>query len=163
MAPFFKQYCVKCHGPEKQKGKLRLDTLEPAFDSLSVAERWVEILDNLNAGEMPPEEEPQPKATQQNVVVRWIEKELAQAGRRRQGTGGRIVLRRLNRREYNNTVRSLTGIDFDAGRDFPDDPPAHGFDNIGGRPGGFSDVDGEVLEGGSRRGRSRLGHRQSPD
>ena len=44
---------------------------------------------------------------------------------------GRVVLRRLNRNEYNNTVRTLTGVDFDPGRDFPEDPPAHGFDNIG--------------------------------
>ncbi len=117
--------------PGEAEGHLAARFLEPAFDSLSIAEKWVEILDNVNAGEMPPEGEPRPDKTRQTRVIEWIEGELAKASKRRESTGGRVVMRRLNRDEYNRTVRTLTGVNFNPGRDFPEDPPAHGFDNIG--------------------------------
>jgi len=44
---------------------------------------------------------------------------------------GRVTLRRLNRVEYNNTIRDLVGVDFQPAADFPADDVGYGFDNIG--------------------------------
>ena len=59
--PFITKHCVSCHGPEKQKGKLRLDTLGTDFTKSVTAGTWIEVMDKMNLGEMPPEEEPQPR------------------------------------------------------------------------------------------------------
>ena len=56
--PFLKQHCFACHGPDKQKGKLRLDQLVADFTDSAIAEKWIEVMDNINLGEMPPEDEP---------------------------------------------------------------------------------------------------------
>jgi hypothetical protein len=58
--PFIKKSCIRCHGPEKQKGKLRLDELPLKMSNDSIAAHWQDVLDTLNAGDMPPEEEEQP-------------------------------------------------------------------------------------------------------
>ncbi|MFT5471228.1 MAG: mono/diheme cytochrome c family protein, partial [Verrucomicrobiales bacterium] len=59
---FIEEHCVRCHGPEKQKGKLRLDDLAADFLDSEAARNWVEVMDNINLGEMPPEDEPIPDA-----------------------------------------------------------------------------------------------------
>ena len=58
--PFLKEHCVSCHGAEKQKGDLRLDTLPNRFEDAATAARWAEVVHVLNRHEMPPEEKPQP-------------------------------------------------------------------------------------------------------
>ncbi len=60
IVPFIQENCARCHGPEKQKGKLRLDTLPLEINNDSTAQRWQDVLDALNAGDMPPEDEKQP-------------------------------------------------------------------------------------------------------
>ena len=52
---FLKQYCYKCHGPDKQKAKRRFDTLPTTIKDFRQQEQWQEIVDQLNLGEMPPE------------------------------------------------------------------------------------------------------------
>jgi len=54
--PFLAKYCVSCHGPDKQKAKLRLDTLDADLLNGSEADMWQEVLDLINVSEMPPEE-----------------------------------------------------------------------------------------------------------
>ncbi len=127
--PFLKEHCVKCHGPEKQKGKLRLDTLPADFKDPLVAEKWKEVVTSVSNHEMPPEEEAQPDPAQSSRLAAWLEAQLAHAEIAQRST--RVVLRRLNRAEYNNTIRDLTGVDFRPADQFPEDPPAGGFDNIG--------------------------------
>ena len=105
--PFLKEHCVRCHGAEKQKGDLRLDTLSTDFNSSANAAIWIEVMDNLNLDEMPPEDEPRPNATVHAELVGWIAQELREAQKRAAGTGGRVLLRRLNRTEYANTIRDL--------------------------------------------------------
>jgi mono/diheme cytochrome c family protein len=129
VAPFIENHCVSCHGPEKQKGKLRLDTLSPDFRSPLSAEKWKEVLNAVNGHEMPPEDEPQPEAAEAGRFAEWVEQQLARAEMERRST--RVVLRRMNRAEYDNTIRDLIGIDCQPAEDFPEDPPAGGFDNIG--------------------------------
>jgi mono/diheme cytochrome c family protein len=129
---FLKSHCVACHGPQKQEAKLRLDQLSSDLSDPAVARSWVEVMDQLNRGEMPPADRPRPNATEQQQVVRWIAAELRSAERRSRSSGGRVVLRRLNRTEYANTIRDLLKLTFLPGEsplDFlPPDGRADGFD-----------------------------------
>jgi len=135
VAPFFKQHCVRCHGSEKQEGKLRVDTLAADFASPESARHWVEIMDRLNLGEMPPEGEVKPDVESVRSVAGWIAGELRLAARQSLSRGGRVVLRRLNRMEYSNTIRDLLGITFLPGENplewLPPDGVAEGFDKVG--------------------------------
>jgi hypothetical protein len=129
---FITAHCLACHGPEKQEAKLRLDTLDTDLTNSDAARKWVEVMDQLNRGEMPPEDRPRPAAVQQQQVVKWIAAELRAAERKSRSSGGRVVLRRMNRTEYANTVRDLLSLNFLPGEsplDFlPPDGKADGFD-----------------------------------
>ncbi|GDY18708.1 cytochrome c [Verrucomicrobiota bacterium] len=131
--PFLREHCLRCHGPEKQKGNLRVDTMLPAdFSSAATREKWAEVVNVLNSHEMPPKKEPQPKPADTARVVDWATAELARAELARRANT--VVLRRMNRAEYNNTIRDLfgfAGVPFLPASKFPEDPPAGGFDNIG--------------------------------
>ena len=129
--PFLSKHCVECHGPNAQEADLRIDTLDPIFDDRYSAEVWSEVLDRLNRGDMPPEEKPRPDSEQQEVVTDWITSRLQLAIERQQQNGGQVVLRRLNRSQYNNTIRDLVGLDYSPADAFPEDPSGFGFDNVG--------------------------------
>lgn len=130
IVPFLRTHCIKCHGPERQESGFRVDeNLPNNFLTRAVAEKWSEVLDKLNAGEMPPEQELQPPAADVSRVTDWIARERLRGEKARRGTT--IVLRRLNRAEYNNTIRELTGVDMQPADAFPADPAAGGFDNNG--------------------------------
>ena len=129
VTPFLKAHCGRCHGPQKKEGNLRIDQhLTTAFLDPAVKEKWGEVVNVLNSHEMPPEKEPQPKPEEVAGVVDWITAQMARAELIRRD--GVIVLRRLNREEYRNTIRDLIGVEFDTSG-FPQDPPAGGFDNNG--------------------------------
>ena len=129
VVPFLRTYCEGCHGSEKQKGDFRVDTQLPnQFTDRAVREKWLEVVNALNGHEMPPKEERQPGAAAVGVVVDWITAATVRAELANRDT--RVVLRRLNRDEYSNTVRELLGIDIDISA-LPVDAPAGGFDNNG--------------------------------
>ncbi|MGE0607960.1 MAG: DUF1592 domain-containing protein [Pirellulales bacterium] len=129
IGPFLKTHCLRCHGGDKQEGEFRVDQHLPNdFVELRSKERWGEVVNVLNSHEMPPEGEPQPNTNEVAKVVDWITAQMAQAELLRRDSA--IVLRRLNREEYRNTIRDLVGVDFDTSG-FPQDPPAGGFDNNG--------------------------------
>lgn len=131
VTPFLRTHCLRCHGPEKQEADFRIDEHLPNdFLDRTVADRWSEVLNMLNGGDMPPEDAPQPSREEARPIVEWIERERLRAERARRDTN--IVLRRLNREEYNNTIRDLTGVKLDLVEEFPADPTAGGFDNNGG-------------------------------
>jgi hypothetical protein len=127
---FFQTYCLDCHGPKKQKGDFRVDELKISATAAD-AENWQLVLDNLHLGEMPPEKAKQPMPAEVEAVTTWIQSEISRAASVLKGTGGGVVLRRLNRAEYQNTMADLFDVhgDFTAG--FPDDMLEHGFDNNG--------------------------------
>ena len=133
--PFLQQHCTKCHGAKQQKSDLRLDTLRPDFASSEHAAVWIEVMDNLNLGEMPPEDQPRPDAETHRKVVRWISAELKAARKRASASGGLVLMRRLNRAEYSNTMRDLFSMRFLPGEDpselLPPDPTFDGFDKVG--------------------------------
>lgn len=131
VAPFFRTHCDRCHTGEKPKaefsthaGQLANDFRDPATRA-----RWREIVNVLNSHEMPPETEAQPTASDVGKVVDWITAQTVRAELARRERA--VVLRRLNRAEYRNTIRDLVGVDFETSG-FPQDPPAGGFDNNGG-------------------------------
>ena len=126
----FKAHCLKCHGPEKQKGDFRVDELRVSRTPAD-AEYWQLVLDNLHLGEMPPEKSPQPTAAEREHVIGWIEAELKRATRMLKGHTGEVVLRRLNRSEYENTIEDLFGVQGEYAEGFPDDAKEEGFDNNG--------------------------------
>ena len=129
---FLATHCNACHGAKVQKGKLRLDTLAADFDEPQRARVWIEVMDKLNLGEMPPDGEPRPDAAQQQSIVRWIAQELRTTERRSRNSRGRVVLRRMNRAEYANTIRDLLGMTFLPGESpaefLPPDGRVEGFD-----------------------------------
>lgn len=127
--PYFAKHCIACHGNKKSKGELNLETqLQNNFLDLTESGKWGEILDAVNSHEMPPEEEPQPAPRIAGEFADWVASELSRAEISQKST--RVVLRRLNRHEYANTIRDLLGVDFNP-EAFPEDPPSGGFDNIG--------------------------------
>ena len=131
--PILKSHCVRCHGPNKQESRIRLDNLSTDLvEHRAAAENWNEVLQVLNAGEMPPEDEPQLSALQNKILTNWITTAIRRAIAAGRSTDGRTVLRRLNRIEYQNTMSDLLGLEMDYARDLPPDPPStDGFRNNG--------------------------------
>jgi hypothetical protein len=128
---FFKDYCVECHNAEKHKGKLRLDDISFSIESVEAADRWQKILNELNSGEMPPEEaKQQPEPGHKTEFLDALSRTLVTARKVIGDQGGRITMRRLNRREYRNTIRDLLGVEMDA-RDLPADGGTGAFDTVG--------------------------------
>jgi hypothetical protein len=128
--PLVVKYCVGCHGSAKQEGDLRLDEARPVFD-LAGAERWKRIVERVELGQMPPEGKPRPSAEEVRKLTTWIEEESRAAELERRKKEGRVVLRRLNRTEYQNTICDLLGIEVDLKEQLPMDGSAAGFDNAG--------------------------------
>lgn len=128
--PMLNQYCWDCHGDGADKGGLNLDRFTNVTAVLSDKKTWERVLGNLRDGSMPPMKKPQPTVDQREVVGRWIEDTLFPVDPRNPDPG-RVTLRRLNRVEYNNTIRDLVGVDFQPADDFPQDDVGYGFDNIG--------------------------------
>ena len=127
---FFKEHCLHCHGPDQSKGGLRLDQLDDDLASSTKFERWREILIRMREGEMPPADEPRPPAGKLAEVVAKLSAQL-DAASARQRSEGRVILRRLNRTEYQNTVCDLFNVNVSIKEMLPEDTISHGFDNVG--------------------------------
>jgi hypothetical protein len=130
--PLLTKYCHECHGARRQRGDVALHRVS-ADGSFPEADRgtWEAALQMLEAAAMPPEDRPQPSAKERQRLVDWIESRLFFVDCQESNDPGRVTIRRLNRAEYNNTVRDLLGVDFRPADDFPSDDVGYGFDNIG--------------------------------
>ena len=128
--PLLVKYCYDCHGNGKRKGELRLDRFPDQAALLADRKTWSAVLDNVLGHVMPPRDEDQPGAVERETIKRWIEAEVLQCDGGRIDPG-RVTIRRLNRTEYNHTIRDLVGVDFQPADDFPADDTGYGFDNIG--------------------------------
>ncbi len=131
--PFMKAHCVKCHNADKEEGGLRLDTIGPIDAEGRHGNTWPEIQRRIIDAEMPPKDAPQPPERDKNRFLDWVAGEIQRAQQTHGSTGGKVVLRRLNRSEYRETLRELLHLHpaIDTARDFPDDDTFNGFDNIG--------------------------------
>ncbi len=129
--PLLVRHCIACHGAEKPKGKLRLDNVTVDFADAATRVRWTAVIERLEAGEMPPEGKPRPPAQDVRALTGWLAPRLAAADAAARAAQGRVVLSRLNRVEYENTVRDLLGINVNLKEQLPEDGSADGFDNAG--------------------------------
>jgi len=127
---FIGKYCVRCHNAEEPKADLRLDNLGIS-QTTADAEYWQLVMDAIQLGDMPPAKELQPTIEEVEGMVVWIDGELQRAKSTFRGNTGEVVLRRLNRTEYQNVLFDLFGIQEDLTKGFPEDAKVHGFDNNG--------------------------------
>lgn len=129
LLPMFEQHCNSCHGERKRAG-LDLRGYTSADSVTADRATFAAILQNLEGRLMPPENKPQPTPEARDLAVAWLKSELFRVDCNHPDPG-RVTLRRLNRTEYNNTIRDLVGVDFQPAAGFPMDDVGYGFDNIG--------------------------------
>ena len=130
LAPIFQKYCYACHGNGKSKGDLALDSYKTAADALADPKEWKTLHEYISTYQMPPADKPQPTEAERERITGWIDRELFKIDPAHPDPG-RVTIHRLNRAEYDNTIRDLIGVDFHPADDFPPDDSGYGFDNIG--------------------------------
>ncbi|WP_435019553.1 DUF1592 domain-containing protein [Tundrisphaera sp. TA3] len=131
VAPVVSQFCVQCHNAKKAKGEINLEAFADEASILKDLKTWRKVLDILEDGSMPPADQPQPGDEQSAHLLAYLQSVVSKAGCNVNADPGRVTMRRLNREEYNNTIRDLVGVDFRPAEDFPADDVGYGFDNIG--------------------------------
>ena len=132
--PLLKTYCADCHGPDEQKGDRRFDVLDGNVRDMNSLADYQDVLDQLNLGEMPPQDAKQPTSEQRQRAIEWLTARIQRFHEQRRETGEETVLRRLNSREYRNTIRDLLHLDmtmFDPTSTFPRDQTTEHLDNVG--------------------------------
>jgi len=131
--PMITEYCAGCHNPKEFKGDLDLERFLTRSGSAALEERetWALVVRKLRAGEMPPDGKRKPPGEQVAAAAEWIEQQYALLDRNAKPNPGRVTAHRLNRYEYNNTVRDLLDVNLRFADDFPADAYGYGFDNIG--------------------------------
>ena len=129
--PLLARYCLDCHRGDKPKGNLGLDNLTIDFADAITHKHWSGVVERLRAGEMPPKEQPRPTEKEVAALTDWLSPRLAAAEAAAGAAQGRVILRRLNRVEYENTVRDLLGITVNLKEQLPQDGSADGFDTAG--------------------------------
>ncbi|MEI9894835.1 MAG: DUF1592 domain-containing protein [Chthoniobacter sp.] len=128
--PVLEKYCFDCHNDKKQKGDVNLLSVADNPKLEENRKVWEKIAEVVEGGDMPPEKKPQPSDTQRDLLVKYIDGQLAKSDCIGPINPGKVTIRRLNRTEYQNTIRDLMGVDFNP-EDFPNDEVGYGFDNIG--------------------------------
>jgi mono/diheme cytochrome c family protein len=130
-AAFVQKYCLSCHGAEKKRGDLDLSGFRDEAAVVATRKVWSKAVRAVRDGEMPPKGAPQPTADEREAFAEAVRGALRRADAGKPRDPGRVTIRRLNRAEYNNTVRDLCQIEFEPADNFPADEPSHGFDNQG--------------------------------
>ena len=128
--PILEDHCYACHGNGLKKGGVVLDDFAANPTRLRDRELWWRVLKNVRAGIMPPVGKPQPSLHDRRFLDDWIKYESFGIDPQNPDPG-RVIVRRLNRVEYRNTIREMLGVDYDTLAEFPADDTGHGFDNIG--------------------------------
>lgn len=130
---FLEKHCIRCHGPELVERDLRIDQLSRDFKSGKDGHLWGEIVERINAGEMPPEEEPQPTENEIAAVISQLDTRIRDGRAARMAARPPVAHYRLSRQEYQNTVYDLLGVRYDPAQpgELNADPLWHGFERIG--------------------------------
>jgi hypothetical protein len=123
-------YCYDCHGDGMEKGKVAFDQFNSRAEMLNRRDLFFAALKNVRAGIMPPAKKPHPDTKEQQVLADWIKADIFQIDPANPDPG-KVTIRRLNRVEYRNTIRDLTGFDFKVEDELPPDDTGYGFDTIG--------------------------------
>jgi hypothetical protein len=128
---FLEKHCTSCHGEEKQKADLALHKFRDDLSVVKMRRTWKHVIEMVERGEMPPDDKPQPTKEERAAFLASVRAVFANYDTKAKPDPGRVTIRRLNRNEYNNTLRDLLGIDVQPANDFPADGVGYGFDNIG--------------------------------
>ncbi len=128
--PFLEEHCLNCHDADKHKAGLRLDNLPADFRDEKTSATWIRAFDKMLTGEMPPKKEPRPAQTQLYPVLQVLYVQLQAYSLDRQMKKGRVIVRRLNGTEYENTLRDLLGTRVALKDMLPEDNTTAGFDNV---------------------------------
>ena len=128
---FINKHCIECHGDKDPKADLNLVIDKDADSIVKRRSVWENVVEMASNGQMPPHEKPRPDQAEIDQFIGIVNGLFDEIDLHAKPDPGRVTVRRLNRTEYNNTVRDLMMIDFNAAEDFPSDDIGHGFDNIG--------------------------------
>ena len=130
---FLTKHCISCHGPKKAKGDLRLDQLSRDFKSGVDGQIWAEVVEKINAGEMPPEDEPQPTTEEIGQVIAGLDQRIREGRAARMAARPAVAHYRLSRKEYQNTIYDLLGVRYDPTKpgELNEDTLWHGYERIG--------------------------------
>ena len=131
VAPFLARHCLTCHSAKAKAANLDLERFKDAQTALAERDVWESVAKRVQSGQMPPAGMPKPTPAEVQALVVWASEHVESIDRTRKVEPGRVTARRLNRAEYNNTIRDLFGISLRPADDFPLDDSGHGFDNIG--------------------------------
>jgi hypothetical protein len=130
---FLEKHCLRCHGPEKKKGELRIDQLSRDFKSGGDTHRWAEVIERINSGAMPPKKEKRPTQDEIAAFVTKLDARLREGRAARMAARPAVAHYRLSRKEYQNTVYDLLGVRYDPTRpgELNADTLWHGYERIG--------------------------------
>jgi mono/diheme cytochrome c family protein len=132
---FLETHCVRCHGPEKEKGDLRIDQLSRDFKLGADTHHWAEVIEQVNSGEMPPKKDKEKKPTQEEMAafVTNLDARIKEGRATRMAARPAVAHYRLSRKEYQNTVYDLLGVRYDPAKpgELNEDTRWHGFERIG--------------------------------
>jgi hypothetical protein len=131
VTPLLQKYCLKCHSGPKPRASFSLDRFTSDAQAAADRKTWEKVLRALQAREMPPEDKPQPAPAERDLLLSFLDQQLAAVDCTKARDPGRVTIRRLNKAEYNNTIRDLLAVPFSPAEDFPSDDVGYGFDNIG--------------------------------
>jgi Protein of unknown function (DUF1592)/Protein of unknown function (DUF1588)/Protein of unknown function (DUF1587)/Protein of unknown function (DUF1585)/Protein of unknown function (DUF1595)/Planctomycete cytochrome C len=132
IAPLIENYCLDCHSGEDAEGDIALDNLETSQAILNQRKLWEKAYRQLGVDGMPPRDyDSRPTPEQRRMLHRWLDLKLHHVDCAVVNEAGRVTIRRLNRTEYDNTIRDLLGVDLRLSEDFPSDDVGYGFSNIG--------------------------------
>lgn len=127
---FLEKYCLDCHDSLTEKGEVNLEDLSFHIETIEQAENWQKVLSTLNSGEMPPEDKKQPEGTEKADFLDDLAQTMVTARKALADSGGKITMRRLNKRDYQNTIESLLGVRLDNAL-LPEDGSSGDFDTVG--------------------------------
>lgn len=131
IAPLLKKYCAGCHSGSQAKGGVAFETYKDLTAVRSNPRQWDTVQEQLDGHLMPPTGKPQPSQHERKKLIDWINRAVLITDCSGPLDPGRVTIRRLNRTEYNNTIRDLLGVTFRPADDFPGDDIGYGFDNNG--------------------------------
>ena len=125
------KFCYDCHDSDIQKGKFQIDILNRDISSGVDAERWQLVLDQLNLDEMPPKKKKQPTPDERLQLINYITQSLKNAAELKR-KDAQVVMRRLTKQQYTNSLRDLLALDIDFGKPLPSERLSEdGFKNNG--------------------------------
>ena len=128
--PLLEQYCYDCHADGVDKGDFTFDEHADYASLRRDLKLWDHVRQQLVTHVMPPEKKPAPNLQERDALVAWIDDNIFWFDPSKPDPG-HVTWRRLNRTEYNNTVRDLLFVDSRPAREFPPDDTGYGYDNIG--------------------------------